>query len=48
MQETDGLVAVAGVQYMSAALEYPSEKITEVSWLLRWCALGSFLLMLWC
>ena len=30
-QRMDGLIAAAGVQYMSSALEYPSEKVGEVS-----------------
>jgi NAD(P)-dependent dehydrogenase (short-subunit alcohol dehydrogenase family) len=30
-QRLDGLIAAAGVQYVSSALEYPSEKIGEVS-----------------
>jgi hypothetical protein len=34
-QRLDGLVAAAGVQYVSPALEYPSEKIGEVRRLLR-------------
>jgi len=29
-QRIDGLVAAAGVQYISDALDYPPEKITEV------------------
>jgi NADP-dependent 3-hydroxy acid dehydrogenase YdfG len=29
-QRLDGLIAAAGVQYVSPALEYPSEKIGEV------------------
>jgi NAD(P)-dependent dehydrogenase (short-subunit alcohol dehydrogenase family) len=29
-QRLDGLIAAAGVQYVSSALEYPSEKIGEV------------------
>jgi NADP-dependent 3-hydroxy acid dehydrogenase YdfG len=34
-QRLDGLIAAAGVQYVSPALEYPSEKIGEVRRLLR-------------
>jgi hypothetical protein len=34
-QRLDGLIAAAGVQYVSPALEYPSEKIGEVSRLLQ-------------
>lgn len=30
-QRLDGLIAAAGVQFVSPALEYPPEKITEVS-----------------
>lgn len=29
-QRLDGLIAAAGVQYVSSALEYPTEKIGEV------------------
>ena len=31
-QRLDGLIAAAGVQYVSSAVDYPSEKIGEVSW----------------
>lgn len=30
-QRLDGLIAAAGIQYVSPALEYPPERITEVS-----------------
>jgi NAD(P)-dependent dehydrogenase (short-subunit alcohol dehydrogenase family) len=36
-QRLDGLIAAAGVQHVSPALEYPSEKIGEVSQLFQLC-----------